>query len=129
MFFSFLRPPEVHKAAGDKAALQGVRLQIMAAQCRHGEPKRSLPRPARSLANRLHEARLVIKIARKTKVATHFLPASDGANIQKINGWIDAGAVGTLREIHTWSNRPVWPQYPTIPTDTPPVPEGFDWQL
>jgi hypothetical protein len=23
----------------------------------------------------------------------------------------------------------VWPQYPIIPTDTPPVPEGFDWQL
>ena len=81
------------------------------------------------LANRLPEARLVIETARKAKVATHFLPASDGANIQKIKGWIDAGAIGTLREIHNWSNRPVWPQYPTIPTDTPPVPEGFDWQL
>jgi hypothetical protein len=23
----------------------------------------------------------------------------------------------------------MWPQYATIPTDTPPVPEGFDWQL
>jgi Oxidoreductase family, C-terminal alpha/beta domain len=34
-----------------------------------------------------------------------------------------------LREIHNWSNRPVWPQYATIPTDTPPVPEGFDWDL
>ena len=43
--------------------------------------------------------------------------------------WIDDGAIGTLREIHNWSNRPVWPQYPTLPTDTPPVPEGFDWQL
>jgi predicted dehydrogenase len=81
------------------------------------------------LANRLHEARLVIETARQTKVATHFLPASDGANIQRIKTWIDGGAIGTLREIHNWSNRPVWPQYPTIPTDTPPVPEGFDWQL
>jgi len=34
-----------------------------------------------------------------------------------------------LREIHNWSNRPMWPQYPTLPTDTPPVPEGFDWTL
>jgi hypothetical protein len=81
------------------------------------------------LANRLHEARLVIETARKTKVATHFLPASDGANIQKIKSWIDGGAIGTLREIHNWSNRPVWPQYPNLPTETPPVPEGFDWQL
>src|SRR5262245_48824826 len=81
------------------------------------------------LANRLLEARAVVDVARTTKVATHFLPASDGANVRIIKGWIDEGAIGTLREIHNWSNRPVWPQYATIPTDTPPIPEGFDWQL
>ena len=81
------------------------------------------------LANRLHEARLVIDAARKTKVATHFLPASDGANIRAIKAWLDDGVIGTLREIHNWSNRPMWPQYPTIPAETPPIPEGFDWQL
>ena len=81
------------------------------------------------LANRLHEARLVIETARRTKVATHFLPASDGAAIRTVKGWIDDGAIGTLREIHNWSNRPVWPQYTTIPTDAPPAPEGFDWSL
>jgi predicted dehydrogenase len=81
------------------------------------------------LANRLQEARLVIETARQTKVATHFLPASDGANIRSIKAWIDGGAIGTLREIHNWSNRPMWPQYPTIPTDRLPVPEGMDWQL
>src|SRR5881394_380968 len=81
------------------------------------------------LANRLHEARLVIETARKTKVATHFLPANNGANIRAIKTWIDGGAIGTLREIHNWSNRPMWPQYPTLPADRPPIPEGFDWQL
>jgi predicted dehydrogenase len=81
------------------------------------------------IANRLLEARLVIETARKTKVATHFLPASDGANVRQIKAWVDAGAIGTLREIHNWSNRPVWPQYPTIPTDTPPIPKDFDWEL
>jgi hypothetical protein len=81
------------------------------------------------IANRLQEARLVIESARNTKVATHFLPASDGARIRMVKGWIEAGAIGTLREIHNWSNRPVWPQYATIPTDAPPVPAGFDWQL
>src|SRR5437867_158146 len=81
------------------------------------------------LANRVHEARLVIETARKTKVATHFLPASDGALIRTIKAWIDEGAIGRLREIHNWSNRPMWPQYATIPTDTPPIPQGFDWQL
>jgi hypothetical protein len=81
------------------------------------------------LANRLHEARLVVETARQAKVATHFLPASEGATIRTVKSWIDRGAIGTLREIHNWSNRPVWPQYATLPTDTPPVPEGFDWQL
>jgi predicted dehydrogenase len=81
------------------------------------------------IANRLREARLVIETARRTKVATHFLPASDSADIRQIKAWVDAGAIGTLREIHNWSNRPVWPQYPTIPTDTPPIPKDFDWKL
>src|SRR5262249_50073359 len=81
------------------------------------------------LANRLHEVRLVIETARKTKVATHFLPASEGANIRMIKGWVDDGAIGAQREIHNWSNRPVWPQYATIPAERPPVPAGFDWQL
>jgi hypothetical protein len=81
------------------------------------------------IANRVQEARWVIETARKTKVATHFLPANDGSRIRVIKAWIDGGAIGTLREIHNWSNRPMWPQYPAIPTDTPPVPEGFDWSL
>ena len=81
------------------------------------------------LANRLHEARLVVETARETKVATHFLPASDGARVRAIKEWIEGGAIGTLREIHNWSNRPVWPQYTAIPKETPPVPEGFDWKL
>ena len=42
---------------------------------------------------------------------------------------IKDGAIGTLREIHNWSSRPMWPQYPTIPTDTPPIPKDFDWTL
>jgi hypothetical protein len=42
---------------------------------------------------------------------------------------IKEGAIGVLREIHNWSNRPVWPQYTEIPTDTPPVPKGLDWDL
>jgi predicted dehydrogenase len=81
------------------------------------------------LSNRLQEARWVIETARKTKVATHFLAANDGSHIQTIKKWIDDGAIGALREIHNWTDRPVWPQYATIPTDTPPVPPDFDWSL
>lgn len=81
------------------------------------------------LANRLQEARWVVQAARQANIATHFLPASDGAQIRTIKAWIDQGTIGTLREIHNWSNRPLWPQYPTLPKDTPPIPAGFDWNL
>ena len=81
------------------------------------------------LANRVAEARLVIDVARQTKVATHFLPSSRGESVSLVASWIRQGAIGTLRQIHNWSNRPVWPQYPTVPTDQPPVPKDFDWDL
>jgi predicted dehydrogenase len=81
------------------------------------------------LANRLREARRVIETARQTKVPTHFIPASASENIRAVAEWIRAGHLGALREVHNWSNRPVWTQYPVIPQDTPPVPDGFDWDL
>lgn len=81
------------------------------------------------LANRVNETRWVIETARQTQVPTHFLPASSGGDILTAIQWVRAGVIGTLREVHNWSNRPVWPQYPTIPTDKPPVPKGFDWDM
>lgn len=81
------------------------------------------------ISNRLLEARLVVETALRTKVPTHFRPASEGANVRLVKQWIEKGAIGTLREIHNWSSRPLWPQYATLPTDTPPVPDGLDWDL
>ena len=46
-----------------------------------------------------------------------------------IKNWINAGFIGTLKEIHNWSNRPMWPQWQAIPADKPPVPKGLDWSL
>ena len=69
------------------------------------------------LANRLEEARLVIDTARATKVATHFMPWDSNGSMEPVMAWIKDGRIGTLREIHNWTNRPVWPQYATLPTD------------
>lgn len=81
------------------------------------------------IANRLKEARLVIDTARQTGVATHFSPWDANGSMDTVLAWLKDGAIGTLREVHNWTNRPVWPQYATLPTDTPPVPRGFDWDL
>ena len=81
------------------------------------------------IANRLKEAKLVIDTARERGVATHFMPWDSNGNMEPVLAWIKEGAIGTLREVHNWTNRPVWPQYSAIPADTPPVPKGFDWDL
>ncbi len=81
------------------------------------------------IANRLEEARLVIDTARGKGVATHFMPWDANGSMEQVLAWIKDGSIGTLREVHNWTNRPVWPQYTSIPTDAPAVPEGFDWDL
>jgi predicted dehydrogenase len=81
------------------------------------------------LSNRLKEAQLVVETALKTGVSTHFMPWDANGSMDQVMKWINDGSIGTLREIHNCTNRPVWPQYATVPKDTPPVPEGFDWNL
>jgi predicted dehydrogenase len=43
--------------------------------------------------------------------------------------WFNAGAIGQVREVHCWTNRPIWPQGMPRPTEEMPVPEGMDWDL
>ncbi len=80
------------------------------------------------IANRVYEARLVVETARKTGVATHLLAYRSGP-ANGVKEMIKNGAIGTLREVHDWTDRPFWPQYQTLPTDTPPAPATFDWNL
>jgi hypothetical protein len=79
------------------------------------------------LANRINEARLVIETARQTGVATYFLAWR--GRIDPIAKMINDGAIGTLREIHVFSTRPVWPSFQQIPTERPPIPANFDWDM
>ncbi len=81
------------------------------------------------LSNRLLEGKNVIETARNSKVITHLIPWDSNGSMEQVMAWINAGAIGTLQEVHNWTNRPVWPQYPTIPTETPAVPPGLDWDL
>jgi hypothetical protein len=79
------------------------------------------------IANRIREGRLVFETARQTGVATRFLAWT--GRIDSTVKLINDGAIGTLREIHCWANRPVWPQYQELPTDRLAIPADFDWDL
>lgn len=81
------------------------------------------------LSNRLIEGKKVIEMARNNKAITHLIPWDSNGSMEQVMEWINAGAIGTLQEVHNWTNRPVWPQYPDLPKEKPPVPEGFDWDL
>jgi predicted dehydrogenase len=82
------------------------------------------------MANVLYEARLARDTAEKSGVATHLFCAADKATTPLLCEWIWGGAIGPVREVHNWSTRPFWPQGMTeLPSDGPPVPEGFDWDL
>ena len=80
------------------------------------------------IANRIREFRLVEETAKKTGISTHLLAWSQRSGYDVVKGWIKDGVIGNLKEIHNWSNRPVWPQWQANPTDTPPVPKDFDWE-
>ena len=81
------------------------------------------------VANVLYEARLAIETTRKMQVATHLLAWSSRNSISLVRDWISDGAIGPLREVHNWIDKPIWPQWPKNPTETPPIPKGFDWDL
>lgn len=92
--------------------------------------KRGIPTTMhKPISNRLLEGKKVIDFAKKTDVVTHLIPWDNNGNMEQVMTWINNGSIGTLKEVHNWSYRPVWPQYAQMPPDKPKIPEGFDWDL
>ena len=40
--------------------------------------------------------------------------------------WVRSGVIGKVREVHVWSNRPIWPQGIDRPQGEDDVPAGLD---
>jgi len=82
------------------------------------------------VSNRLLEGKAVIELARsKSNIVTHLVPWDSNGSMDQVMEWINGGKIGKLKEVHNWTNRPVWPQFPTLPTETIPVPDGLNWDL
>jgi predicted dehydrogenase len=90
------------------------------------------------LTRTVFEARAVAKAAREAKVATQM--GNQGMAFEgnrQINEWLADGAIGPVREVHVWSDRPThrgkvplwWAQGIERPKDTPAVPTLLDWDL
>jgi predicted dehydrogenase len=84
------------------------------------------------LTHSVHEARVLTEAARKQGVATQMgSQGHSGDGTRQVCEWIAAGLIGAVREVHVWTNRPVWSQSVEVerPKDTPAVPPGLDWDL
>jgi predicted dehydrogenase len=78
----------------------------------------------------ISEARALTEAARRYKVVSQMgNQGRSGEGVRRIQEWIEDGAIGEVKEVHCWTNRPIWPQGMARPTDTPAVPAGLDWDL
>jgi predicted dehydrogenase len=69
--------------------------------------------------------------AKKNKVCTQMGNQGTAANgLRKAVELVRAGVLGDVKEVHVWTNRPIWPQAPQVmkrPAETP-IPKGLDWE-
>ncbi len=77
----------------------------------------------------VREARELEKAARQYKVVTQMgNQGHSGDGTRQVVEWIRDGAIGPVREVHIWTNRPIWPQGIDRPTGTTP-PDTLAWDL
>lgn len=82
------------------------------------------------LTQTVYEARLLRRLGKEYGVATQMGnqgSAEDG--LRRAVEVVQAGLLGQVRQVHVWSNRPIWPQGMERPAEKDPVPKTFDWDL
>jgi predicted dehydrogenase len=80
------------------------------------------------LTHSIWEARTLCDLTKKMKVPTQ-MGNMGHANeyIRRVVEWVQSGAIGDIKEVHTWTNRPVWPQGKLGPFKTGTPPADFNW--
>lgn len=107
-------PDHTHAPASLMAMRQGVHVYVQ-----------------KPMTHTVAEARAMRVEALKHGVATQMGNQGTAENgLRQGVELIQSGVVGNVREIHVWTNRPVWPQAPDIvgrPKETPPIPAHIRW--
>jgi predicted dehydrogenase len=82
------------------------------------------------LTRTIWEARQLETAARDSGVATQMgNQGHSWEGTRQIREWVEAGWIGTVREIQYWTNRPIWPQAIQRPLETYHIPQHLDWDL
>ncbi len=88
------------------------------------------------MAHTIYEARRMTEVASEMGVVTQMgNQGHAGEGLRLYYEYIQSGAIGTVQEVHVWSDRagtaqrPWWPQGVERPQAVDPVPETLDWNL
>lgn len=82
------------------------------------------------LSHSVYEARRLAQAAREAKVATQLGNQGHSSDdIRRAVTWVRDGAIGQVRQVHAWAGTNRIPTFTERPAETPPIPEGLDWDL
>ncbi len=82
------------------------------------------------LTRTIGEARALERAAREAGVATQMgNQGHSWEGTRQIREWVEAGWIGTVREVQYWTNRPIWPQAIERPMEAYNVPSTLKWDL
>ncbi len=85
-------------------------------------------RVQKPLAHTIAEARLLREVAKETGVTTQMgNQGHSGDGVRDMCEMLWDGAIGDLKEVHIWTNRPIWPQGIAAPLEGQAVPDTMDW--
>jgi predicted dehydrogenase len=85
---------------------------------------------AKPMTRTVHEARALAKAAREQGVATQMSVQSTSTDpAVTTEEWVKSGVIGHVREVHVWTDRPVWPQGLVRPAGKSSIPESLNWDL
>lgn len=80
------------------------------------------------LTHSIYESRLLTKLAEKHKVATQMgNQGNSGHGVREVCEWIWNDEIGEIKEVHAWTDRPIWPQGLERPVQAMTTPDTLDW--
>lgn len=104
-------PDHVHAAAALDAIRRGKHVYVQ-----------------KPLARTFSECQTLLEAARKHGVATQMgNQGHSGVGLVLWQKMMEAGAFGEIEHVHTWSNRPIWPQGMTELPEPSEAPDTLDW--
>lgn len=78
----------------------------------------------------VYEAKVMKELAAEKGIATQMgNQGTSNTGLREAVEIVRAGLLGEIREVHVWTNRPIWPQGTGRPEGEKEVPSGLHWDL